>query len=132
MLDEETIRLSVAPEVSSIDPSLSVTLTIIAVGSPIPGLNTRMASTTVELRQGETLAIAGLLSVNVNAETSRIPLLGDIPYISPLFSNSNHQRVEKELLIMVSPMLVQPYRAPTIRRTCPATISRIRPTWSST
>jgi pilus assembly protein CpaC len=68
----------------------------------------RRASTTVEMRQGQTLAIAGLLQVELNAQTDRIPGLGDLPYLGPLFSNTSHKRVEKELLVLVTPHLVAP------------------------
>lgn len=108
VLDDEVVRLSVTPEVSSIDFSLGTTL--IVGGEPIPGLNTRRATTTVELRQGQTLAIAGLLQVQIDARTERIPGLGDLPYIGPMFSNTSHQRVEKELLVLVTPHLVAPMR----------------------
>lgn len=106
VLDEEVIRLTVSPEVSSIDEALGTTLVV--GGDPVPGLNTRRASTTVELRQGETLAIAGLLQVEVDGSTDRIPGLGDLPYVGPLFSNTTHRRDEKELLVLVTPYLVGP------------------------
>ena len=104
--DDDVIRLSVTPEVSSIDFSLGTTLVV--GGTPIPGLNTRRATTTVELRQGDTLAIAGLLQVTIDGRTQRIPGLGDLPYIGPLFSNTTHKRIEKELLVLVTPHLVAP------------------------
>ena len=108
ILDDDTIRLQVTPEVSSIDFTLGTTLVV--GGSPVPGLNTRRTSTTVELQQGQTLAIAGLLQVEMEASTDRIPGLGDLPYIGPMFSNTSHKRVEKELLILVSPYMVKPMR----------------------
>ena len=104
VLADESIRLNVNPIVSTIDTGLSTSL--VAGGSPVPGLDIRQANTTVEMRQGQTLAIAGLLSVAINASTSRIPGLGDLPYIGPMFSNTSHQRVEKELLVLVTPYLV--------------------------
>jgi pilus assembly protein CpaC len=106
VLEDGVIRLVVTPEVSSIDEALGITL--IQSGSPIPGLNTRRATTTVEMRQGETLAMAGLLHVEIDASTSRIPGLGDLPYIGPFFSNTSHKRVEKELLVLVTPYLITP------------------------
>jgi pilus assembly protein CpaC len=106
VLDDETIRLSVAPEVSEINFSLA---TVVGqLGNLVPGVTTRRAQTTVEMRQGQTLAIAGLLQVQLDAKTQRIPGLGDLPYIGPLFSNTSHQRVEKELLVLVTPFLVSP------------------------
>ena len=106
VLDDETIRLSVYPEVSTIDFTLGTI--IVPGGTPIPGLNTRRTSTTVEMRQGQTLAISGLLEVDMDAQTDRIPFLGDLPYIGPLFSNTHHKKTEKELLVMVTPVLVHP------------------------
>jgi pilus assembly protein CpaC len=104
VLDDETIRLKVSPEVSTIDESLGIVLE----GFRVPGVNTRRASTTVELSQGQTLAMAGLLTVAIEGNTSRIPGLGDLPYIGMMFSNTSHKRVEKELLVLVTPYLVSP------------------------
>lgn len=104
ILDDETIRLRVAPEVSDIDESTAVFIQ----GFFVPGLRSRRVSTTVELKQGQTLALAGLLQVELDANTARIPGLGDLPYIGPMFSNTSHERVEKELLVMVTPQLISP------------------------
>lgn len=106
VLDDGRIRLNVTSEVSTIDFSLGTTLVV--GGDPVPGVNTRRATTTVELRQGQSLTIAGLLQVVIDAQTSRIPGLGDLPYLGPLFSNTTHRRVEKELLVLVTPYLVEP------------------------
>lgn len=104
--DGETIRLSVAPSVSTIDFTLGTTL--VPGGSPVPGLNVRAAQTTVELKEGQTLGIAGLLQVSLDAQTNRLPVLGDIPILGPFFLNSSNTRTEKELLILVTPYLVEP------------------------
>ncbi|WP_165069018.1 type II and III secretion system protein family protein [Paludisphaera rhizosphaerae] len=106
--DGETIRLTVDPEVSSIDFSLGTTL--VPGGSPVPGLNVRRSHTTVELKQGETLAIAGLMQLTLDAQTQRIPGLGDLPYIGAFFSNTTNTRTEKELVVLVTPYLVEPMR----------------------
>ena len=106
ILDGDRIRLTVAPEVSNIDTSIAVTL--VAGGSPVPGLDTRKALTTVELEQGETLAIAGLLQLQLNGTTDRIPGLGDLPIIGPFFSNTSSSRTEKELVVLVTPYLIEP------------------------
>src|SRR5262249_15615909 len=65
------------------------------------------AQTTVELRQGQTLAIAGLLQLQLDGQTTRIPGLGDLPVIGPFFSNTTGQRIEKELVVLVTPYLVE-------------------------
>lgn len=101
IMDDGSIRLHVAPEVSTIDQNIGV----ITAGISVPGVNTRRADSTVELRQGQTLALAGLLQVEMEGDTTRLPGMGDLPYIGKFFSNNSHQRVEKELVILVSPYL---------------------------
>ncbi|MBC8117924.1 MAG: pilus assembly protein CpaC, partial [Candidatus Saccharimonas sp.] len=98
------IRLSVDPEVSSIDFSLGIEVS----GTKVPGLNTRNAHTVVELQEGQTLAIAGLMQLSLSGTTRRIPGLGDLPYIGPFFSNTTGERIEKELVVLVTPYLVEP------------------------
>ncbi len=105
ILDGDVIRLSVNPEVSTIDQSLGTTL--VAGGSPVPGLSTRRAHTTVELRQGQTLAVAGLLQLTMDGTTQRIPVMGDLPVIGPFFSNTTNSRVEKELIVLVTPYVIE-------------------------
>jgi pilus assembly protein CpaC len=106
ILDDDTIRLTVDLEVSAID--FAIGTVIVPGGTPVPGVDTRKAHTTVEMKQGQTLAIAGLLSVTLNASTSRIPGLGDLPILGPFFSNTSHQREEKELIVLVTPYLIEP------------------------
>jgi pilus assembly protein CpaC len=107
IMDDETIRLSVAPEVSSID----FTTGVVIQGTSVPGINTRRTSTVVEMRQNQTLAISGILQVTLDGTANRIPGLGDLPYIGALFRNTTTQTVEKELIILVTPYLVQPMEA---------------------
>lgn len=107
VLDDEIVRLTVNSEESSLDTTNPVSVG----GYDVPGISTRRASTTVEMRQGQSLAVAGLLRVSIDANTSRIPGLGDLPYIGPLFSNTRHSRQEKELLILVTPYMVAPMNA---------------------
>ena len=103
ILDDDVIRLAVAPEVSSIDFSLGITLQ----GTQVPALSTRRTQTVVELREGQTLAISGLLQTQVNGTTSRIPGLGDIPYLGMVFRNDTSQVQETELIVLVTPYLVE-------------------------
>ncbi len=128
ILDGDVIRLTVAPEVSNIDFTIAVTL--VSGGSPVPGLNTRKAQTTVELREGQTLAIAGLMQLTLAGETDRIPGLGDLPIIGPMFSNTNSQRIEKELVVLVTPYLVEPMNRGQVPPTR-ATRSSSPTTWNS-
>ena len=104
IIDGDTIRLSVDPEVSSVDFSLGIQLS----GTSVPGLNVRNAHTIVELKEGQTLAIAGLMALSINGNTNRIPGLGDLPFIGPFFSNTTSTTVDKELVVLVTPYLVEP------------------------
>ena len=102
ILDDNTIRLAVAPEVSSIDFTLGISV----AGIQVPALNKRSTKTVVELAEGQTLAVSGLLQVELEGTTDRVPGLGDLPHIGPLFRNNSSRRVEKELIILVTPYLV--------------------------
>lgn len=105
VLDDGLINIVVSPEVSQVDPTLSVST---AGGVNIPGLVTRRASTTVELRDGQSFAIAGLLQSNFQDTVDQYPWLGDIPILSALVRSSDFQRDETELVIIVTPRLVKP------------------------
>jgi pilus assembly protein CpaC len=110
IMQNGAIRLNVAPEVSTIDQTIGIT----ANGFDVPGINTRRANTTVELHQGQTLALAGLLQAELEGATDRLPGLGDLPYLGTFFSNSSHERVEKELIILVTPFLVDAMESPEV------------------
>lgn len=112
ILDGDTIRLSVHPSVSSIDRTLGTVL--VPGGTPVPGLDIREAQTTVELHEGQTLAIAGLLQLTLDGSTTRIPGLGDLPILGPFFSNTTGDRLEKELVVLVTPYLVEPENHPDV------------------
>ncbi|HKX22935.1 MAG TPA: type II and III secretion system protein family protein [Rhizorhapis sp.] len=107
VLEDGIINLVVEPEVSSIDPSASVTVG----GLVIPGLQTRRASTTLELRDGQSFAIAGLLRKDFQDTVRQFPILGSIPIIGSLFRSTGFQKAETELVIIVTPRLVQPMKA---------------------
>lgn len=111
VLGDNTINLLVEPEVSSIDPTASVTVG----GLTVPGLQTRRASTVLELRDGESFAIAGLIQRDFETTVNQVPLLGSIPIIGSLFRSSSFQKGETELLIVVTPRLVQPIRPDQVR-----------------
>ncbi len=106
LIGDNVINLLVRPEVSSIDPAASLTIG----GLTIPGLRTRRASTVVELRDGESFAIAGLIQSDFQTTVNQVPLLGSLPIIGSLFRSSSFQKGETELLIVVTPRLVKPIR----------------------
>ena len=103
IVDTGVINLVVAPEVSDLDYNNAVELS----GFKIPALRTRKAETTVELSDQETLVIGGLIMVEENEVRTRIPILGHIPILGALFSDTRKSRTENELLIVVSPHLVR-------------------------
>ena len=111
VLADGVINLVVAPEVSSIDPSASIVVNNLT----IPGLQTRRAKTTVELRDGESFALAGLLRKDFQDTVRQFPILGSLPIIGSLFRSTGFQREETELLMIVTPRLVRPVRAASLR-----------------
>ncbi|WP_339732215.1 pilus assembly protein N-terminal domain-containing protein [uncultured Gimesia sp.] len=109
VLDKDRIRLQVTPTFSTVNPALSV--------NGILGVNTQSVSTTVDLREGQVLAIAGLIQEQQRGDLNRVPFIGDIPLVGTLFSNKSVQRDETELIILISPELVHPMEpedAPTV------------------
>jgi pilus assembly protein CpaC len=106
VLDSGLINMKIAPEVSEIDSASSIK---VSEGSVlIPGLSVRRATTSVELRDGQSFAIAGLLQT-VNQKTAdQIPWLGDVPVLGTLFRSSAFQKRESDLVIIVTPRLVRP------------------------
>jgi pilus assembly protein CpaC len=97
------IRLKLAPEVSSLDFANGLVFS----GFTIPTILTRKAETEVELREGQHLAIAGLMDNNTVKNVSKIPILGDIPILGQFFRSTDAQERRTELLVLVSPRLVQ-------------------------
>lgn len=112
VLEGGLINLRVAPEVSE----LSQTGTTIA-GSVFPSFTVRRVSTTVQLHDGQSFAIAGLIKNNVTETIRRFPILGDIPILGALFRSSSFQSEKTELLFVITPRLVKPlppnYALPT-------------------
>ena len=97
------VHLKVAPEVSTLDFSNSVTLQ----GFSVPALATRRTETQVELRDGQTFAIAGLLDRNVNETLERVPGIGDIPILGYLFRSQKYKKNHTELVVMITPHIVR-------------------------
>lgn len=107
VLGPDRIHLEVSPEVSEPDFTLGLT----ASGFTTPGFITRRASTSVELADGQSFAIAGLLQDNVRETVEKFPLLGDLPILGALFRSARFQRDETELVLIVTPRLVEPLTA---------------------
>lgn len=106
VLQDGMINLVVNPEVSSIDPNSS----FVSNGLRIPGIKVRRAKTTVELRDGESFTIAGLIRDDYQNQIRQFPMLGDLPVLGTLFRSTSYQRNQTELVIVVTPHLVKPTR----------------------
>jgi pilus assembly protein CpaC len=104
VLNDNKIAMKVHPIVSQLD----FTLAIQVGGVAVPGLNTREMDTHVEVRDGQTFAIAGLLQDTSRNVINKFPVLGDIPVLGVLFRSSQYQRNETELVTLVTPHLVKP------------------------
>lgn len=107
VLGDGIIDLHVTPEVSELSKDGSA-FTSGGVTTVLPSISTRRASTTIQLHDGESFAIAGLLKNNITEVTKRVPLLGDIPFLGTLFRSSEFQSEKTELLFVITPHLVKP------------------------
>ncbi|QQO24562.1 type II and III secretion system protein family protein [Bradyrhizobium diazoefficiens] len=104
VLSRGVINLRVEPSVSELDFANAVTI----AGTVIPALSRRDARTTVELRDGQSFAIAGLLQTRNRQDVSQLPWIGSVPVIGTLFSSKSYQQQETDLVIIVTPRLVAP------------------------
>ena len=107
LLADGRISMRVLPEVSSLSTANAVEIE----GLTVPSLVTRRAETTVELGSGQSFAIAGLFQSNQSSDLNSVPLLADLPVLGPLFRSEDFQRSETELVIVVTPYLVEPVSA---------------------
>jgi len=102
-----TIRLQVAPEVSSLDFANGISLS----GFTVPGLSVRRVKTEVELSEGQSFAIGGLLDNRENETFQKIPFIGDVPILGKLFQSINRTKSNTELVVIVTPEIVAPVPA---------------------
>lgn len=116
VLEDGLINLKVAPEVSELSQT-GIAITSGSNASILPSFTTRRATTTVQLRDGQSFAIAGLIKNNVTETITRFPILGEIPILGALFRSSEFQHDKTELLFVITPRLVKPlppdYALPT-------------------
>lgn len=101
---DNTIRLKVYPEVSSLDFTNAVTIS----GFLLPAIATRHAETVVELQDGQSFGIAGLLDQRTTAQFSKVPGIGDIPILGQLFRSRSVNKLNTELIVIVTPTIVDP------------------------
>jgi pilus assembly protein CpaC len=106
-IDNDVIRLHVAPEVSTLDFANSLTIS----GFVIPAVSTRRAETEIQLKDGQSFGIAGLLDQRAQAQLAKIPGIANIPILGRLFSSKSVNRSRTELIVLVTPHVVDPVRA---------------------
>lgn len=104
---DNTIRLKVSPEVSALDFANALTVS----GFTVPAMSTRRADTEIELKDGQSFGIAGLLDRRTTAQLNKVPGIGDIPILGQLFRSRSIQRSDSELLVLVTPTIVDPLTA---------------------
>ena len=112
IIDEDHIRLELEPEVSTLDFANGVRFD----GFVVPALRTRRAKTGVELRDGQSFALAGLLDNNEVQQISKVPGLGDIPILGNLFRSKQFQKNETELMFIVTAQVVKPVNRDDVPR----------------
>ena len=108
VLSDGKISLRVAPSVSDIVSTSAIPTGIVGANFVVPSLSTRKLDTTVQLYDGQTLALAGLLQDNLRESVRKVPGLGDLPIIGALFRSSSFQQNKTDLLISVTPHIVKP------------------------
>jgi pilus assembly protein CpaC len=128
VLEDGVINLRVTPEVSELSQVGTAITGLTGQTSLLPSITTRRASTTVQLRDGESFAIGGLIKSNVSQTVKSVPLLGDLPILGPLFRSTAFQTEKSELLFIVTPRLAKPmttvHALPTDRYKPPSGIER--------
>ena len=106
---DRVIRMHIAPEVSTLDFTQAVTIS----GFTVPAISTRRAETEVELKDGQSFGIAGLLDNRAQVQLSKIPGIGDIPILGNFFRSRSINRSDSELLVLVTPRIVDPVQMST-------------------
>lgn len=122
ILDENHIRLALEPEVSSLDFSAGVTLQ----GLVIPGLRIRRAKTMLELRDGQSFVLAGLIDSTEQANLAKVPVLSEVPILGDLFKSRSFQRQETELIFLVTVKIVEALKPDQLPQLAP--IAEANPT----
>jgi pilus assembly protein CpaC len=105
---DNTVRLKVAPEVSTLDYANSLTFQ----GFVVPAISTRRAETDIDLKDGQSFGIAGLMDNRTTVQMSKIPFIGDVPILGALFKSRNINKSNTELLVIVTPVVIDPASEP--------------------
>lgn len=129
VLARNRVALKVAPEVSELDYNNGISIN----GITVPGLNVRRTDTTVELGDGETFVLSGLVSNTLKNNVDKVPWLGDVPVLGAFFRNTSVNRNERELIMVVTPHLVRPMSKDAALPDLPgAALDQYRPSFAHT
>ena len=123
VLGDGRISLEVKPSLSSLNAANGITLPG-GGGTIVPGFDTRGCSVTVQMMDGETLAIGGLIQFTVNGSVSKVPVLGDLPFLGAAFSTKSSSEIEEELIILITPRLVDPMACNELPQRLPTKLTR--------
>jgi pilus assembly protein CpaC len=123
VLGNGRIHLEVQPEISNVDLAIGLSVGGISPASA-PGFDTRSARVAVMMEDGQTLAIGGLIQNKVNANTNKVPVLGDLPFFGVAFRSVSYTETEEEMLILVTPRLVDPLACNQIPKDLPGQETR--------
>lgn len=120
VLENGKIQLKVRAEVSQLNQALGLNIQ----GVVAPGFDSRKAESVVQIEDGQTLAIGGLIQTKIGAQIAKVPVLGDIPFVGVAFSQTKYEEQEEEMLILVTPRLVDPLSCCQIPRYLPGRETR--------
>ncbi len=123
VLGEGKINLEIASELSARDDAAGITIPGI-VPTIVPGFKTRMSQVNVQLEDGQTVAIGGLIQSSVNASVQKLPVLGDLPFLGVAFTSKAYTEEEEELIMLVTPRLIDPMNCTQIPQYLPGRETR--------
>jgi pilus assembly protein CpaC len=104
---KENINMTINAELSAIDPNLTVSSSTVVGGVNVPGLTSRKASTSLQVKSGQTILLSGLLDRQTRDALRKVPWIGDVPVLGLLFTSKAKDTMERELLFLVTPDLVR-------------------------
>jgi pilus assembly protein CpaC len=120
VLGNGKIHLEVEPEVSALNAAFGTTIQ----GTTVPGRTTNRVNTTVELETGQTFVIGGLISHDVIGSAEKVPVLGDLPFVGAYFSRKSFQETEREIVILITPHLVDAQSCSQVAKLLPGQETR--------
>jgi hypothetical protein len=106
VLGNGKIHLEVRPEISKLNPPARISAPFAEGTAHVPGFDIRSAQVAVEIEDGQTLGIGGLIETSINGQESKIPILGDLPLVGPAFTSTTYTETEEEVIILVTPHVV--------------------------